>query len=117
MPVNVLGLPGGDATNPQAVAEKSRPNRNHLRKSRLCTLRTKDGKEVDFVMVEKGRPTLMIEVKTSDRELAPGLVFFHERYAIPGVQLVGDLRVESESKGLSILRAFDWLEQLERPTR
>jgi hypothetical protein len=83
----------------------------------LCTLRTKDGKEVDFVMVEKGRPTLMIEVKTSDRELAPGLVFFHDRYAIPGVQLVGDLRVESESKGLAILRAFDWLEQLERPTR
>ncbi len=59
----------------------------------------------------------MIEVKTSDRELAPGLVFFHDRYAIPGVQLVGDLRVESESKGLATLRALDWLKQLERPTR
>jgi hypothetical protein len=30
---------------------------------------------------------------------------------------VGDLRVQSESKGLAILRALDWLEQLERPTR
>jgi hypothetical protein len=66
---------------------------------------------------QRARPTLMIEVKTSDRELAPGLVFFHDRYAIPGVQLVGDLRVESEHKGLAILRALDWLKQLERPTR
>jgi len=33
----------------------------------------------------------------------------HDRNAIPGVQLVGDLRVESESKGLAILRALDWL--------
>jgi hypothetical protein len=56
----------------------------------------------------------LIEVKTSDRELAPGLVFFHDRYTIPGVQLVGDLRVESETKGLAILRALDWLEQLQR---
>lgn len=83
----------------------------------LRYLRTKDGKEVDFVLVEEKRPTLMIEVKTSDRELAPGLAYFHDRYAIPGVQLVSDLRVESESKGLAILRALDWLKQLERPTR
>jgi hypothetical protein len=59
----------------------------------------------------------MIEVKASDRDLAPGLQFFHDRYAIPGVQLVGDLRVESQSKGLAILRALDWLKQLERPIR
>jgi hypothetical protein len=83
----------------------------------LRYLRTKDGKEVDFVLVEENRPTLMIEVKASDRELAPGLVFFRDRYAIPAVQLVGDLRVESEAKGLAILRALDWLRQLERPAR
>jgi hypothetical protein len=80
-------------------------------------LRTKDGKEVDFVLVQEKRPTLMIEVKVSDRELAPALVYFHDRYAIPGVQLMGDLRVESESKGLSTLRALDWLKQPERPSR
>ena len=83
----------------------------------LRYLRTKDGKEVDLLLVEAKRPTLMIEVKVSDRELAPGLAFFHDRYEIPGVQLVGDLRVESEHKGLAILRALDWLKQLERPTR
>jgi len=83
----------------------------------LRYLRTKDGKEVDFVMVEENRPTLMIEVKTADRDPSSGLTFFHDRYAIPGVQLVGDLRVESESKGLATLRALDWLEQLERPAR
>ena len=82
----------------------------------LRYLRTKDGKEVDFVLVEETRPTLMIEVKTSDRGLSPGLAFFHDRYAIPGVQLVGDLRVESEAKGIAVLRAMDWLKALERPT-
>jgi len=83
----------------------------------LRYLRTKDGKEVDFVMTEESRPTLMIEVKTLERDLSPGLVFFHDRYTIPGVQLVGDLRVENEMKGLAVLRALDWLKQLERPTR
>jgi hypothetical protein len=88
-------------------------NRFHFR----IHLRTKDGKEVGFVLVQEKRPTLMIEVKVSDRELAPALAYFHDRYAIPGVQLVGDLRVESESKGLATLRVLDWLKQLERPTR
>jgi len=41
----------------------------------------------------------------------------YDRYAIPGVQLVGDLRVESEAKGVAILRAMDWLKELERPTK
>jgi hypothetical protein len=36
------------------------------------------------VSVEKGRPTLMIEVKASDRALSPGMHYFHDRYGIPG---------------------------------
>jgi uncharacterized protein len=82
----------------------------------LRYLRTKDGKEVDFVLVQEDRPLLMIEVKASDRDLSPGLTFFHDRYAISGVQLVGDLRVESESGGLAVLRAMDWLKRLDAPS-
>ena len=61
----------------------------------LNYLRTKEGKEVDFVTVESGRPVLMVEVKASDRSLSAGLHYFHDRYGVPGVQLVGDLRVEN----------------------
>ncbi|MGB8294977.1 MAG: hypothetical protein WCG85_06085 [Polyangia bacterium] len=51
------------------------------------------------------------QAKAIERDLDKKMVL------LSGPQLVGDLRVESESKGLAILRAFDWLEQLERPTR
>jgi len=79
----------------------------------LHYLRTKEGKEVDFVTVESGRPLLMVEVKATDRTLTTGLHYFRERYGIPGVQLVGDLRVETEHKGLSVRQAFPWLQALE----
>jgi len=75
----------------------------------LCYLRTKEGKEVDFVTVEDGRPALMVEVKATERALSPGLHYFHDRYKLPGVQLVGDLRLETEHKGLSVRRALPWL--------
>jgi predicted AAA+ superfamily ATPase len=79
----------------------------------LNYMRTKEGKEVDFVTVEDGRPALMVEVKTSDRVLTPGLRYFSERTNIPGVQLVGDLRVETEQSGLSVRQLLPWLQALE----
>jgi predicted AAA+ superfamily ATPase len=79
----------------------------------LCYLRTKDGRESDFVLVEEEVPRLIVEVKSSDRELAPGLRYFHDRYGIKGVQLVADLRQEYDSGGLSVRRAFEWLSSLE----
>lgn len=63
--------------------------------------------------VEKGRPDLMIEVKTSDRVLTPGLRYFSERTNIPGLQLLGDLRVETEQSGLSVRQLLPWLQALE----
>jgi predicted AAA+ superfamily ATPase len=79
----------------------------------LDYLRTKEGKKVDFVTVESGRPVLMVEVKASDRSLSAGLHYFHDRYGVPGVQLVGDLRVENEQGGLSVRQALPWLQGLE----
>jgi predicted AAA+ superfamily ATPase len=79
----------------------------------LHYLRTKEGKEVDFVTVEGGQPLLMVEVKASDRAVTTGLRYFRERYPIPGIQLVGDLRVETEHNGLSVRQAFPWLQALE----
>jgi hypothetical protein len=70
----------------------------------LGYLRTKDGREVDFVLVVEGSPVLQIEVKATDRSISPGLRYFHEHYGIPAVQLVGDLRAENESGPVKLRR-------------
>ncbi len=46
------------------------------------TLRTKEKKEVDFVMVENNEPQLIIEVKLSDSNISPALHYFHKKYAL-----------------------------------
>ncbi|MDA8425860.1 MAG: ATP-binding protein [Treponema sp.] len=76
----------------------------------LRYLRTKDGREVDFLTVVDQSPRLMVEVKASDRTLSPGLRYFHEHYGFAGVQLVGDLQQENEGAPLRLRRALDWLE-------
>ena len=78
----------------------------------LRYLRTKEGREVDFVLTKDDEPVLMVEVKAQDRDLAPGLKYFGDRYAIPGVQLVADLRLEFDVGGYPIRRLLDWLEGL-----
>ncbi|MFH2113220.1 MAG: DUF4143 domain-containing protein [Spirochaetota bacterium] len=77
----------------------------------LGYLRTKDGREVDFVLVAEGKPVLQVEVKTADRSISPGLRYFHEHYGIPAVQLVEDPHVENESGPIKLRRLFDWLER------
>jgi predicted AAA+ superfamily ATPase len=83
----------------------------------LRYLRTKEGKEVDFVAAIEDVPVLMVEAKLADRELASGLRFFHERYGVPGIQLVADLRAERASGPLRLLRAQDWLCRPELPVQ
>jgi hypothetical protein len=59
----------------------------------LHYLRTKDGKEVDFTLVEGGIPRELIEVKLSSPEPSPALAFFRETF-FPGaaaLQLVANL--------------------------
>src|SRR6201999_2675044 len=45
----------------------------------LHYLRDKEKREVDFVIVERRRPFLMIEVKLSATEVSPSLRYFAER--------------------------------------
>ncbi len=78
----------------------------------LRYLRTKEGQECDFVVVEEEIPRLMVEVKTSERTLSANLVYFHEKYGLPGVQVVADLRREEHRLGLKVVQALPWLEAL-----
>lgn len=72
-------------------------------------LRTRDGKEVDFLIAEEQQPRLLLEIKQSDRKPAAGLEYFHRKYQIPGVQLVADLRAENHAPPLPLLRLYDFL--------
>ena len=85
-------------------------DRGGLKRS-LRYLRTKEGREVDFLVVKEDQPVLMIEVKNADRRVSEHLLYFHERYAYKGIQLVADLRSEDESGPIPLRRAGDWLEK------
>jgi len=43
----------------------------------LHYLRTKDKREVDFLIASDGKPWMLIEVKTSDTSISPQLEYFH----------------------------------------
>jgi predicted AAA+ superfamily ATPase len=55
----------------------------------LFYLRDREKREVDFLIVEKRRPLLLVECKTADEQLSPHLLYFQERLEVPvAVQLV-----------------------------
>jgi predicted AAA+ superfamily ATPase len=84
----------------------------------LHYLRTKDGTEVDFCIgdhhAEAATPEVMIEVKASDAKPHSALRAFSERWpSSEPIQLVSDLSVEQDVRGIKIRRASDWLAQLD----
>ena len=78
----------------------------------LKTLRTKEKKEVDFVLVVDGEPISMLEVKLSDAAVSPTLRYFHNKYGIPGTQLVKHLALERVDNGIECRQAWRYLKSL-----
>lgn len=66
----------------------------------LHYLRNKQGEEVDFLICDKNRPKLLIEVKTSEISPDTGLRKFQAILQIPAVQLV-------EKKGICRILSND----------
>ena len=60
----------------------------------LNSLRTKEKKEVDFVMMENDEPKLIIEVKLSDTSISPSLHYFHKKYEMAAAQVVKNKNVK-----------------------
>lgn len=76
----------------------------------LHYLKTKEGKDVDFVITDNNAPSQFIEVKLSDGQLSGSLKYFAERFPrVESIQLVHNLKQEEEVKGIKILKAGDWL--------
>ncbi len=78
----------------------------------LNYLRTKDGAEVDFCIVNDNKPELMIEVKRSNPEPGKALINFNKRYNIAGIQLVLHLKREKQEKNIEVRRGINYLSSL-----
>ncbi len=79
----------------------------------LRYLRTKDGREVDFCLIEDGLVSNLVEVKQGQEEIDPNLWYFCDKYGFPGTQLVRDLRLPRDKGPVRIRDAADWLAALE----
>jgi len=79
----------------------------------LHFLKTKDGKEIDFVISKNDIAQNFIEVKLSERQISGSLKYFSERYPnVESIQLVHNLQQEEERKSIKILKAGEWLSGL-----
>lgn len=82
------------------------------KRTSLRMFRTKEQKEVDFVLVVDDEPVQMLEVKLSDPAVSPNLRYFHDKYGVPAIQLVKNLRQERLDKGIEVRKASGYLKQL-----
>lgn len=79
---------------------------------RLSYLRTKEQKEVDFALVKDGAIENLIEVKYANHRLESGVVYFHNKYQLPSVQVVKDLKREQVQDGIQIVSGSNFLKNL-----
>lgn len=78
------------------------------RAGRLAFLKTKEKKEVDFVMVgEDNTPIHLIEAKVSDKEMSPTLKYFSVKYGVPATQVVQNLNLERKAGERGEVRKAD----------
>lgn len=78
----------------------------------LKYLRTKDGREVDFCLVNNGQIVEVIEAKNSDGNVSNNLVYFCEKYNLKGVQIVKELKRERTIGKIDVLKADSYLRKL-----
>ena len=76
----------------------------------LNYIKTKDGKEVDFALSQKGRATHLIEAKLSDDTPSPSLTLLAKKLPeAKAFQLVQNIRREQQIGNISIVKAGEWI--------
>jgi len=82
-------------------------------KNELKYLRTKDGKEVDFALIDsKNAITELVEVKKRDHKISKNLKYFSDKYNLPGVQAVKDLNNEKQIGNIRTIKMEKYLSGL-----
>ncbi len=85
---------------------------NFAEECALHYLRTKDGKEVDFVIIKDHEIETMIEVKTSDQQISKTLCLFSEKYEKQSVQLVQNIKNEYKKDTIEVRSVEAYLSEL-----
>ena len=83
-------------------------------RAELRYFRDIEGREVDFVVAENGRPVLLVECKSSDREISPSLRYLKQRFpAAPAWQISAAGRHDYVSReGIRVAPALALLKAL-----
>lgn len=82
------------------------------KRAELGYLRTKEKREVDFVVSIEDKPISIIETKTTKSDVGPHLKYFHKKYGLVALQIVRNLRQEHMDDGIEVRRAGDFLRSL-----
>ena len=82
-------------------------------KMEIRFLRDIEGREIDFVVLKKGKPLFAVECKTGDKKISPHLKYFSERTNIPMFYQVhqGDRR-QMVSDRISMLPFAEFCKEL-----
>jgi predicted AAA+ superfamily ATPase len=84
------------------------------REIELKYYRDVDGREVDFVLVEKKKPLIFIECKLNDKQISKHLIYLKERFPnARALQVCLDLKADLKTKsGIEIKSARSFLNEL-----
>jgi uncharacterized protein len=78
----------------------------------LHYLRTKEGMEVDFAIVRDDHIEQIIEVKYANHSISKSLYHFTEKYHLPAVQIVKELKHERLVENIKVMQAAHYLKDL-----
>lgn len=83
--------------------------------ARLHFLKTKDGREIDFLVLQEDKPTHIIEVKTSDDKPSASFDHFSKFHSdVKKIQLVKNIKREKTyPNGVQVLSMIHWLKHVD----
>ncbi|MCB1108446.1 MAG: hypothetical protein KDK44_02215 [Chlamydiia bacterium] len=76
-------------------------------------LHTKERKEVDFALTRDHKVEKIIEVKHANHIISPSLIYFHEKYNLPAVQVVKELKREYHAGSIEVVKGENFLKHLD----
>ena len=81
----------------------------------LRFLRDTDRREVDFVVLEEGKPQFAVECKAGEKNINPSIYYFIERTKIPKFYQVHEGNRDFEKKGVRVLPVQAFCKELHLP--
>ena len=82
-------------------------------KTDLSFLRDIDGREVDFLVTDDGKPWFAVEVKSSAKDISKSLPYFGNKLDIPFLyQIVGEKKIDTRKDRIRILSMEKFLPSL-----